>query len=58
MLYDNLTLIRNKMNQNSLKNDSFELNKTINFSKSFRYFKNNEIKKLENKKICNNNKFN
>ena len=58
MLYDNLTLIRNKMNQNSFKNDSFELNKTINFSKSFRYFKNNEIKKLENKKICNNNKFN
>ena len=57
LFYDNLTLFRNN-NQNSFKNDSFELNKTINFSKSFRFFKNNEIKKLENKKICNNNKFN
>ena len=55
---DNLSLLRNNLNQNSFKNDSFELNKTINFSKSFRFFKNNEIKKLENKKICNNNKFN
>ncbi len=53
LFYDNLTLLRN--NQNSFKNDSFELNKTINFSKSFRFFKNNEIKKLENKKIYNNN---
>jgi hypothetical protein len=58
LFYDNLTLLRNNFNQNSFKNDSFELNKTINFSKSFRFFKNNEIKKLENKKISNNNKFN
>ena len=55
---DNLSLLRNNLNQNSFKSDSFELNKTINFSKSFRFFKNNEIKKLENKKICNNNIFN
>ena len=57
-LYDNLALLKNNMNHNSSKNDSFDLNKTINFSKSFRFFKNNEIKKLENKKISNNNKFN
>ena len=34
----NKTLSKNKINQNSLKDNSFEINKSINLSQSFRYF--------------------
>ena len=47
----NKTLTKNKINQNSLKDISFELNKSVNLSKSFRFNKDNDYKKLENNKI-------
>ena len=50
--YDNYrTLCKNNLYQNSLKNSSCELNKTINISQSFRYFNDKEIKKLEKRNI-------
>ena len=49
--YDYRTLSKQKLNQNSLKNTSFGLNKTINISNSFRYFKDKEIKNLDSKKF-------
>ena len=57
-LYDNkINLLKNKISQNSIRNKSFELNKTINLSRSFRYYKGNNLKKLE-KKNFNHNKLN
>ena len=48
----NKTLSKNKINQNSLKDNSFEINKSINLSQSFRnYNDSNYSKKLERKKI-------
>ena len=48
----NKTLSKNKINQNSLKDNSFEINKSINLSPSFRnYNDSNYSKKLERKKI-------
>ena len=47
----NKTLTKNKINKNSLKDISFELNKSVNLSKSFRYNKDTDYKKLENNKI-------
>lgn len=47
-------LLKNKVNQNSLKNNSFELNKTFNVSQSLKTFKNSEMKKFENKNIFHN----
>ena len=47
----NRTLTKNKINQNTLKNTSFELNKTINLSQSFQYFKDKEFKKLGQKML-------
>ena len=49
--FDNNILNKNRLNQNSLKNTSFELNKTVNLSQSFRYFKEKEIKKLDKNKL-------
>ena len=37
VIYNNRTLSKNQFNKYSLKNGSFELNKTINSSKSFKY---------------------
>ena len=48
----NKTLSKNKINQNSLKDNSFEINKSINLSQSFRYFNDsNNNNKLQRKKI-------
>ena len=47
----NRTLTKNKINQKSLKNTSFELNKSINLSQSFQYFKDKEFKKLGQKML-------
>ena len=46
----NKTLSKNRINQNSLKDNSFEINKSINLSQSFRYYNDkNNNKKLEKK---------
>ena len=52
----NRTLSRHILNQTSFKNNSFELNKTINCSQSFRYYndKDNEMKKIERKSLIPN----
>ena len=52
----NRTLSRHILNQTSFKNNSFELNKTINSSQSFRYYndKDNEMKKIERKSLIPN----
>ena len=47
----NKTLSKNKINQNSLKDNSFEINKSINLSQSFRYFNDSNNNKLQRKKI-------
>ena len=48
----NKTISKNKINQNSLKDNSFEINKSINLSQSFRYYNDsNKSKNLERKKI-------
>ena len=48
----NKTLSKNKINQNSLKDNSFEINKSINLSQSFRYFNDsNNNNKLQRKNI-------
>ena len=47
----NKTLAKNKINQNSLKDNSFEINKSINLSQSFRYFNDSNNNKLQRKKI-------
>lgn len=52
--YDNRTLSKNRLNQNSLKNSSFELNKSVNLSQTFRYIQEKEIKKLDKKKLYHN----
>ena len=62
---NNRTISKNKLIKNNIKNTSFELNKTINLSQSFRYFTDNGIKNLymnKNKKYIylnnnNNNTF-
>ena len=51
---NNRTLSKNILNQTSFNNKSFELNKTINSSQSFRYYKDNEMKKLERKSLISN----
>ena len=51
---NNLTLTKNRLNKNSFKNNSFELNKTVNLSQSFRYFREKEIKKLDKNKLYDN----
>ena len=51
---NNRTLSKHILNQNSFKNNSFELNKTINSSQSFRYYKDNEMKKVERKSLISN----
>ena len=48
----NKTLSKNRINKNSLKDNSFEINKSINLSQSFRYFNDsNNNNKLQRKKI-------
>ena len=47
----NKTLSKNKINQNSLKDNSFEINKSINLSQSFRYFNDSNNNRLQRKKI-------
>ena len=51
---NNRTVSKNKLNQNNLKNTSYELNKTINISQSFRFFNDNGIKKIDKKNIFQN----
>jgi hypothetical protein len=51
---NNRTLSKNILNQTSFNNKSFELNKTINSSQSFRYYKDNEIKNIERKSLIQN----
>ena len=65
--FENKTF-KNTFNLTSLRNSSFDLNKTINLSQSFRYFKDNDIKTFDKKKLylnkyknfiyLNNNTFN
>ena len=43
-----------QLNHTSFNNKSFELNKTINLSQSFRYYKDNEMKKIERKSLIPN----
>ena len=43
-----------QLNHTSFNNKSFELNKTINLSQSFRYYKDNEIKNIERKSLIQN----
>ena len=52
--YENRTLSKNRPNQNSLKNSSFELNQSVNLSQTFRLFQENEIKKLDKNKLFHN----
>jgi hypothetical protein len=51
---NNRTLSKNILNQTSFNNKSFELNKTINSSQSFRYYKDNEMEKFERKSLIPN----
>ena len=52
---DNIrALSKHILNQSSFNNKSFELNKTTNSSQSFRYYKDNEMKKIERKSLIPN----
>lgn len=48
---NNRTLSKHILNQTSIKNNSFELNKTANSSQSFRYYQDYEMKKIERKSL-------
>ena len=52
---DNIrALSKHILNQSSFNNKSFELNKTTNSSQSFRYYKDNEMKKIERNSLIPN----